>query len=248
MPRYRKPRIRIQAYGPSNSARELSHYLNIRRLRSSGSTFMARPSDIIVNWGIPPIIHDCIYFNPIESVRIAACKLKTFRALSAAGVSIPEFTTTRPSEGKWVARTILNANSGIGAIVDDHDRLPDAPLYTRYIKKDAEYRVIVVNSQAVDVKQKLKRRDFEGERLPYIWNCDNGYIFAREVDIPTSITDLGIAAVQALGLRTGAVDIIVKDSVPYVLEVNTAYGLAGTTISLVGEAIRQWLNQSISSS
>ena len=87
-----------------------------------------------------------------------------------------------------------------------------------YIEKDAEYRVIVVNGNVVDSKQKLKRRDFTGERLPYIWNCDNGYIMARDVSIPEPIQTLGIQAVEAIGLRTGAVDIIVKDGISYVLK------------------------------
>lgn len=65
---------------------------------------------------------------------------------------------------------------------------------------------------------------------------------AREVSIPDNVIELGISAVQALGLRLGAVDIIVKDDTPYVLEVNSAPGLAGTTTQLVGEAIQQWIN------
>jgi glutathione synthase/RimK-type ligase-like ATP-grasp enzyme len=207
-------------------------------LRSSSSSFIGRPTDIIINWGIPRTVHNSTYYNPIESVRIAACKLKTFRVLQSAGISIPDFSVSKPTEGRWVARLVLNGNSGQGAVVADAPELPDAPLYTRYIKKDAEYRVIVVAGQAVDVKQKLKRRDFTGERLPYIWNCDNGYIFARDVDIPDYVTELGIASVQALGLRTGAVDIIVKDGIAYTLEVNSAFGLSGTTIQLVGDAIK----------
>lgn len=242
MPRItRRPRIRIQSYGPSNSARELSRYLGIKKIKSRGSTFIPRPSDTIINWGIPLTIHDCRYLNPISSVRIAACKLKTLRALSTSGVSTPEFSEFKSESGRWVARLVLNGNSGQGAVVADAADLPDAPLYTRYIKKDAEYRVIVVGTQAVDSKQKLKRRDFTGERLPYIWNCDNGYVMAREVHIPDYVTDIGIQAVRALGLTYGAVDIIVKDEIPYVLEVNTAFGLDGTTTQLVGDAIKDLL-------
>lgn len=64
---------------------------------------------------------------------------------------------------------------------------------------------------------------------------------AREVHIPDYVKDIGIQAVQALGLTYGAVDIIVKDETPYVLEVNSAFGLEGTTTQLVGTAIKDLL-------
>ena len=238
----RRPRIRVQSYGPSDSARELATYLNVKRLKQQTS-FRPRPSDIIVNWGMPKVKLNATYLNPLASVSIATCKLKTLLALESASVPTPEFSTTKPTEGKWVARTQLNSHSGQGAVVADAAELPDAPLYTKYIQKDAEYRVIVVGNQAVDVKQKLKRRDFEGERVPYIWSSTNGYIFAREVVIPENLSELGISAIQALGLNYGAVDIIAKNGEFYVLEINSAFGVSGLTIELVGDAIKALINQ-----
>ena len=239
----RRPRIRVQSYGPSDSARELATYLNVKRLKQQTS-FRPRPSDIIINWGMPKVKLNATYLNPLASVSIATCKLKTLLALESASIPIPEFSTTKPTEGKWVARTQLNSHSGQGAVVADAAELPDAPLYTKYIQKDAEYRVIVVGSQAVDVKQKLKRRDFEGERVPYIWSCNtNGFIFSRSTEVPQRVTDLGIAATEALGLNYAAIDIICKHDVCYVLEANTAFGISGLTIELVGDAIKALINQ-----
>lgn len=238
----RRPRIRIQSYGISSSAKELATYLNVKRLKQQTS-FRASPSDIIINWGMPKIKLNANYLNPLASVSIATCKLKTLRTLESASIPTPEFSTTKPTEGKWVARTQLSSYSGQGAVVADATELPEAPLYTKYIQKDAEYRVIVVGDQAVDVKQKLKRRDFEGERVPYIWSCDNGYLFAREVEIPENLSELGISAVKALGLNYGAVDIIAKDGNFYVLEINSAFGLSGQTPQLVGDAIKALINR-----
>jgi len=241
----KRARIRIQAYGPSSSARELSRYLGVKRLYNNPYRlhFTGREQDIIINWGIPKILHNSKYVNPINAVRIAVCKLKCLNKLKTEGISVPEYTTEKPTEGKWVARTILNARSGVGAVVAEASGLPNAPLYTKYIAKDAEFRVIVVNGKAVDAKQKLKRRDFEGERQPYIWACDNGYVMARQVAIPDNITELGVAAVNAIGLIIGAVDIILKGDVAYVLEVNSAPGLAGETIKLVGDAIADYVRE-----
>lgn len=48
-------------------------------------------------------------------------------------------------------------------------------------------------------------------------------------------------AVRALGLDFGAVDILVQeDGTPYVLEVNAAPGLGGTTPKLYADAFRKW--------
>lgn len=239
-------RIRIQSYKPSKSAKVLARYLGLKRLRFP-TAFRPRTSDLIVNWGVVEPLPNARYLNPIESVRTAANKLRTFRALSEANVSIPPFSTTRPepSTDKWVARTTITGHSGEGIIVDIPDNLPDAPLYTKYIRKSAEYRVIIVNNSVVDVKQKLKRRDFEGERRPYIWNASNGYVFARNgITIPEDLNDLALSAVRALSLTYCALDIAQdSDGILYVLEANTAFGLDGTTIQLVGDAIRSTIYQ-----
>ena len=80
-----------------------------------------------------------------------------------------------------------------------------------------------------------------------MWNCDNGYVFAREgIHKPDTIDVLSVQAIEALGLTYGAVDIIEdKQGNLYVLEINTAFGLEGTTISLVGDAIKGLLDESV---
>ena len=100
---------------------------------------------------------------------------------------------------------------------------------------------VVVGDRVVDVKLKKKKREWEGERDKYVWNHSNGYTFTRNVgEYNLNVHTLGVDAVKALGLNYGAVDII-EDSQGelYVLEVNTAFGLEGTTIELVGDAIKQ---------
>lgn len=243
-------RIVIQAYGPSNSAKALAEYTGFKRLLTSNSKFRGRPSDIIINWGLPKTIHNSIYLNPIAAVKHAINKKATFNILQDANVSTPKVVTNKSDLAEnttYFARTTLTGHSGEGIIVfnSSTDSIPDAPLYTEAISKKAEYRVIVVNGQAVDIKQKKKKLDFEGERSPYVWNVANGYIMARNnITYPDSLPQLGIDAVNALGLKYGAVDIIMNSSQNlYVLEVNTSFGLEGTTIQLVGDAIKQLIGE-----
>lgn len=241
----------IQAYGPSNSAKALAEYTGFKRLLTRGSRFKARPSDVIINWGLPTEIHRCGYLNPIHSVRLATNKAKTFEVLSTNGISVPKvIAKANLEEGKtYLARTILNGHSGEGIIpfTFDGSNAPTAPLYVEFIEKTAEYRVIAVGDNAVDVKQKLRKRDFEGERSHYVWNLDNGYIMARnDISFPDTLPPLGVAAIKALGLTYGAVDIIMDARGNlYVLEINTAFGLEGATIALVGDAIKQLIGEQI---
>ena len=176
------------------------------------------------------------------------------------GVSIPNFYSNGSviQEGmKLVARTKLSGHSGEGIEIIDatvDGLMLQAPLYTEYISKVKEYRCIVVGNEVVDTKQKKKRsspRDEEGnvieeERVEHdeqVWNLDGGYVFARSsISRPDGIDSLAVSAVSSLGLDFGAVDIIMdREHNLFVLEVNTAFGLEGTTIELVGDAIKELL-------
>lgn len=238
----------VQSYRPSKSATALAQFLQLPRLKHRNSTFRGRASDIIVNWGNVRQVHNAQYLNPLDAVQAATNKATTFQILKAANIPIPEvhtsLATLRP-DTQYFARTTLTGHSGEGIIVGTSADLPQAPLYTQYIPKVNEYRAIVVGTEVVDLKIKLKKRDFEGERSPYIWNVANGYVFARnDVTFPPALTDLAVQTLQALNLTYGAVDII-EDSNNnfYILEVNTAFGLEGSTISLVGTAIQKIIEE-----
>ena len=241
-------RLRVQSYKPSNSARELALALSVPRIKHANSKFRGKPSDTIINWGNVSVVHNSRYLNPLQAVKNATNKLSTFNLLKQANVSTPPFFTSHSEldpDTTYVARTTITGHSGEGIVVGVPADLPSAPLYTQFLPKQAEYRVIVVGSEAIDTKQKLKKRDFEGDRSPHVWNCNNGYVYARnDIQFPDSLAPTAIAAVSALGLSYGAVDIIYHDNTPYVLEVNTAFGLCGHTTQLVATAIKQLIEAS----
>lgn len=170
-------------------------------------------------------------------------KIKTFAAIGH--LCVPHTTDMEEAkgwEGPVVVRHTVTGNSGQGIeIVDDPLDIPEAPLYTKYIKKASEWRVHVFQGKAIDVTRKIR----DPERTPTNWqvrNHDNGFIFARESGEPpcTSIITHAIEAVAGLGLDFGAVDVIWNQHQEraYVLEVNTAPGLEGeTTLKAYTEAI-----------
>lgn len=160
-------------------------------------------------------------------------------------VRTPEFTTSREEAFRWlikgntvVERHILNGNSGAGIRLvepNGEEELSKAPLYVKYVPKKQEYRIHVCGGEAVDIQRKARRKDVADEDINWkIRNHDNGFIFARNEDgvVPPDVIVQAINSVKLLGLDFGAVDVIFndKEQQAYVLEVNTAPGLSGSTL------------------
>lgn len=169
-------------------------------------------------------------------------KLTQLKLFNHHGINHPEFTTDIDVARGWanagstvICRRLLRGSEGRGIVVAETvDQIVAAPLYTKYVKKKAEYRVHVIDGEAIDVQQKKKRRDFNADdRDTKIRNTANGYVFCRDgVNPPTGIRELAERAVRCLGYRVGAVDIAhnVKQDRLVVLEVNANPGMEGTTL------------------
>ena len=221
--------------------------------RDSGTYVPRRPTTYI-NWGCSsaptwtrqPI--NCV--NQFDKVAVAGNKLLTFQTLAGkAGIIIPEFTHERDIASSWeatiVARSILTGHSGVGiSICNVGEDIPNAPLYVKYIKKQKEFRVHVIFGQVVDVQQKKKREGFENANFQ-VRNHANGWVYCREnITEPTGLREAAVRTIEELGLDFGAVDIIwnERQNQVYVLEVNTAPGLEGTSVNVYAENIWRKLN------
>lgn len=257
-------RIRVLPYKPtSESARELSRALGCLRLRSFVRTkFRPRDGDVIVNWGysgpLPPAYLNgrVRYLNLPFNVAKARDKIQTFIELKAHNVPTVEWTRDRNVAQDWldtgervVVRHSTTGQGGSGIQVVSEGEVPEAPLYTKYFRRDAEYRVHVLADQVLDVQQKKMRRQTREEtktgvrdrKSTYeVRNLANGWVFTREgVVCPGSAADAATAGVAALGLSFGAVDIAVRDDESRVLEINTAPGIEGASVGTYAYAIRK---------
>lgn len=189
--------------------------------------------------------------QPSAGIRIAVNKLLTLNKLSTAGVSIPEYTTSKTVAEGWVtsgitvvARQKLTASEGRGIVVCRTLPLAEAPLYVKLVDKDKEFRVHACNGVAIDLQEKRRRnnaRNADGTRPDgVIRNIDNNWVFCRNNIVePAGLRDIGIRAVQALGLLFGAVDIVYNSRTGnlYVLEINTAPGLCESTATSYARAL-----------
>lgn len=230
----------------SEGAKALSQTLNIKRLKHENSKFRGGNGKVVINWGcskLPDQVLACEVLNKPQAVNNASNKLKSFELFKEADVSIPPFFTDYGDAEDWmidnggtvVCRTKLAGHSGEGIeIAENVDELVQAPLYTVYIPKKEEYRYHVFNGEVVDIQRKARKMDVPKEDVNWrVRNLDGGFIFAREGVVASPVaSEEAIKAVAALGLDFGAVDIIwnQKEDKYYVLEVNTAPGLTGTTL------------------
>lgn len=198
----------------------------------------------IINWGATERRFKGTYINDPARVVDACDKMLSFKRFTECGVPSPAYTSERTEAQEWldagesvVARRLLRANSGRGIVFcspGDGERVPSAPLYTKYSKKVDEYRVHVFSGQVIDVQHKRKRQEVDNDDVDYqIRNAANGWVYCRGgVSAPDSVSSASIRAVDALALDFGAVDVgfngHTKEASVY--EVNTAPGLEGQTL------------------
>lgn len=237
----------------------LARGLDIRRLRHEGSTFRGGPRHSVINWGssrLPDNTRGSRIINDPEKVKLCANKLLFFQAADVN--SVVPWTSSIDTALEWlgagdtvVARTILNGSGAAGLVIvkpNEAPNLPRAQLYTKYMKKKDEYRVHVVNGRSIDVQRKALSTQFaeeaerEGRQINWlVRNLENGFIYQREnLQTPQSVIDVAVAAVRSVGLDFGAVDVIYNEQQAraYVLEINTAPGLVGTTVENYVRAFR----------
>ena len=243
----------------SASAKALANALGIKRLRHEGKP-VKHP--IIINWGASVIEREIANYNEIlnepANVAKAVNKLTTLSLFTEHGVACPEWTEGYGEADKWladgssvVARYKLNGHSGEGIEILDTDRALQvmteqrgkAPLYTKYVKKDQEYRIHVFQGEVIFQQRKARKIEVPDAEVNWqVRNLAGGFIFANDgVEASDAVKDQAKSAVDALGLDFGAVDVITnKRGEAFVLEVNTACGLQGKTLDAYVQAFSRY--------
>lgn len=245
-------RVRLFPYKDnSRSTKLLAQTLEAKRIRRTGSRFVPRNGDVIINWGSSscPDYEPARVLNRRESIINAANKLTAFLLFAEGGVETPPFFTNYDSipredeSRRFVARGSLTGHSGAGITIGTRDEIRrDVHLYTAYIPKEQEYRVHVVGSSVVFVQRKARRRDCDNPNWD-VRNLAGGFVFVAAESPPEGTGELSVRAVRALGLDFGAVDVILgRDGKLYVLEVNTACGLEQRTADKYAAALKEIIN------
>lgn len=244
----------------SRAARALKNALQqkldipVQMIRKTSTRYQPRWTDYVINWGCSaewPWINN----TSKNGNQICVNKLSFFEQVTAFNqvnttktVNIPEWTTDPAIVSTWidtdkktvVARKILSGHSGAGIVLlgpeGTTNVITHAPLYVQYKKKRHEYRVHFFkdghNYVIIDISQKKKRAGFENVDTK-VRNHKNGWVYAREnIYEPQDLKQQALNAALASRLDFGAVDLIwnEKENKCYVLEVNSAPGIEGTTL------------------
>ena len=228
-------------------------------VRKDSKKYQPRWTDYVINWGCSK---EWPWINLNCKVGHTTCvnKLKFFQAIDehnkqeyTNSINIPEWTNDIQVASNWdtmyLARTKLDGHSGDGIIIcePNDEVLPSAPLYVKYKKKRHEYRVHFFKNKTsgevkvIDVTQKKKRKGAENLDTK-IRNHKNGWIYAREdITEPDDLRAQALLTASVVDLDFGAVDLIWNEheNKCYVLEVNSAPGLTGTTLNMYTQAIVQ---------
>lgn len=232
------------------------------KIRTTGSQFRGRADDFIINYGSSEIPVDVMggatILNRPNAIANSS-KLVALQKMKEAGCQVVPFTDDRQIAQGWLdagmvvyARQQLRAHSGEGIVVCSaanlahagnvtvQPELAQAPLYTLGTTAERrEFRVHVVRGRVLFISQK-RRRDGYREDPNYsniVRNHGNGWIYATEnVDLNNQVKNDCIRAVKALGLDFGAVDVITRRDDHFILEVNTAPGMTGTTTERYAQA------------
>lgn len=241
----------------SKSVKNLSVATGVKRIKHENSKFKGGAHKSVLNWGataLPREVLKCTVYNKPENVRMSSNKLMFFDAVKNQGLGegprVPQHSTSTEDVKKylangemWVARKVLAGHSGEGIVIMDHEEdFVNAPLYTKYVKKRYEYRVHISNNGVFDIQRKAKRKDIEDDDVNWqVRNHDNGFIYMRgdNDETPDDVTEQAKKAFAVTGLDFAAIDVIYNshEKKAYVLEVNTAPGLEGTTLENYSEMI-----------
>jgi glutathione synthase/RimK-type ligase-like ATP-grasp enzyme len=199
----------------------------------------------VLNWGsIVPIIAPHI-INHHNAVINAKDKFRTMSILDGI-VRTVEWTIEKNEALLWLTqgftiyeRHTLTGSSGQGIrIVNNSLDLRQALMYTKGIIKPREYRVHIFNGKVIDITQKKRSNDEDSN--DFIRNYSNGWIFCRDgINLGSKTIRQCIKAVKELGLDFGAVDVLIKNNISYLLEINSAPGISGTTLKSYIKAIKE---------
>ncbi len=214
----------------------------------SGITPPAQRPDVLIRWGssVDVPYKPTKEINSQTAVLLATDKLGSLQELLKRKISVPELFLFDNLSSALKKRLI--SKFPILARTRAHQRGTDILLCMqmtdiqrairsgrsyglRYIPTAREYRVHIFGGKSIKVSQKMWT-DTTKTYKPWVRNHLNGHTFRiPETPLDDDSRNLAKAAVKALKLDFGAVDLIVDDAgKSFVLEINTGPGLVRSGI------------------
>ena len=240
----------------SNGARELAKALNIMRVQRQRTPLdTLKDVKVCINWGLtstPKLLKAGKIINSFKLTGICSNKVKFFEFMADKDVRIPVWTGDLETALSWAEKGEVvmgrSATGSCGSDItfygDDTEKFNSSDFFVQYKKKKHEFRLhLVRNGDEIGLflsqKKTARATDDDGNPIDTkdldwrIRNHANGFIFARNgFTVPEDCKVQATNAFRATGLDFGAVDVIYNEHErrAYVLEINTAPGLDGSTV------------------
>jgi len=112
--------------------------------------------------------------------------------------------------------------------------------FLKYIDHAREFRVHVVNGQSIKVSEKILTGTSQMRRNHRFGAIS---VYPHDFDHKKTLRKVAKQAVECLGLDFGAVDILYKDGVFYLLEVNTAMCLTDPQSDTLDRYVKAFTNE-----
>lgn len=218
-------------------------------VRYVDSTVPRRAGRVAISWGnsILPAWHENVeWINHPNGIGLVCNKGDWAKfCYDNSSLAVPEFTTSSILAQQWLdegekvlARTILNGKGGAGIVTMRPGAvMQQAPLYTKYVNKQREYRLIVsvdVEGTATLIHATSKRRsDSQPVTDSLIRTMENGWVFQNEdiESIPTTVEQAvcGVAfqlkEEEDLSILAYDVGYNTNSDTAVVYEANSAWGM-----------------------
>lgn len=232
----------------SAGAKAIAEELKGKRILRTGSSYVPKPEDVIINWGAS----DCPFPQALNyGTKAVTNKIAFFDRLKNKGLT-PRYTTSRDAAEFMTfpvfCRTTVEGKDGEGIVVaNSPEELVQAKLYVEGVKKTKEYRVHVGRRpdglvEIIGVQQKyvpdvnlLPDGDvWAGEGTKFVWTV-NG----QGVSLPDDQV-VRLAFAEFPELDFGAFDVVYDGSKMYVLEINSAPTVTPKTAEKYGAFFRKF--------
>lgn len=234
--------------GGKAQALVLAEALDGRIILREGSKYAFKEGDVVVNWGssvAPRNLQGVSVLNAFD--KVGHGKRRNWQVLKDAGVRVPVWTDNRETAQGWNCRVVgRDSDHGMGGngitVYQEGEELGGHRYYTKYVRKEREFRLHVFKGQVIFVQEKLRRKDIPNVDR-YIRSHGRGWCFAFhhlvQKPVETNGNEIACSAVRSLSLDLGAVDMGWSERSGFtVFEVNTAPGIEGTSLQAYVDTLR----------
>lgn len=193
-------------------------------------------TDLLIRWGCTSQFPAHRTLNKAESIKAVNNKAESRKILQEAGVRVPKlYENIDDVEYPCIMRNHFHSQGKYLKFCNNLEELAAARLelkergdtYTsEYIEKDQEFGVFIFNNRIWSVIEKVPKVEDAQEHVA--WNVAQGthkFQNVRWSEWPIEVCKEALDAVKCFNIDFCRVDLIVKDGVPYVLELNSAHSL-----------------------